>query len=193
MSEFDWNATGAPQPVTLYGADVLAKPCAEVVSFDARLRALVANMYASMYASHGVGIAANQIGVGLRIFTIDCPDDQGGRVIGHVVNPVYRVLDETPEDGEEGCLSLPGGRAAFPRPAVSEVTGVDVYGDPVRYEGRGYAARCLQHETDHLDGHLFIDRLTEAERLRVLGEHRAELGRATSALQSPASPFVSAR
>ncbi|PUA82077.1 peptide deformylase [Nocardioides currus] len=187
MSDFDPRHGGAAQPITTYGADVLARPCREVTSFTKQLQALVTNMFATMYASQGVGVAANQVGVGRRIFVIDCPDSEGERVIGHVVNPVYRALDETLVEGSEGCLSVPGPRATFSRPAVAEVTGFDVYGDPVRFEATGYAARCLQHETDHLDGTLYIDRISEVERARVLAELEG------MRVEAPASPFGGAR
>ena len=181
----DWTATGSPRPITVLGAPVLANPCAEVTVFDDELRTLVADMFASMYDSGGVGLAANQIGVGLRVFVIDCPfvrgDEGAERLVGHVVNPVLRILDETPSDGGEGCLSVPGPRAELPRASLAEVTGVDVDGNPVRLEGPGLAARCLQHETDHLEGHLYVERLSRREQVRVLEEFRAA--------QLEASPF----
>ena len=185
MSDFDPRSGGVPQPITVHGADVLARPCREVASFTPQLRALVTNMFATMYASQGVGVAANQVGVGRRLFVIDCPDAEGERIIGHVINPVYRVLDETPVEGSEGCLSVPGPRATFTRPAVAEVTGVDAYGEPVHLTATGYAARCLQHETDHLDGLLYLDRISELDRARVLAEYEG-----MSLEDSPAgSPF----
>ena len=183
-SDADWIEHGAPQPITTYGADVLARPCREVTSFGPALRALVGNMVASMYASKGVGVAANQVGVGLRVFVMDCHDEDGERVVAQVVNPVYRVLDETMAEGSEGCLSVPGPRATFTRPAVAEVTGFDVHGEPVRVEATGYAARCLQHETDHLDGRLFIDHLGDDARARVLGEYDASRTSADRAAQA---------
>ncbi len=173
----DWTATGTPRPISVMGAQVLASRCAEVTVFDDDLRTLVADMFASMYDAGGVGLAANQIGVGLRIFVIDCPFVRGAeeaeRLVGHVVNPVLRILDETPSDGGEGCLSLPGPRAELPRAVLAEVTGVDVEGQPVRLEGPGLAARCLQHETDHLDGHLYVERLSRLEQRRVIEEYHA--------------------
>ena len=173
----DWTETGTARPITVMGAAVLAEPCAEVTTFDDDLRALVADMFASMYAAGGVGLAANQIGVGLRIFVIDCPfvrgEEGAERLVGHVVNPVLRILDETPADGGEGCLSVPGPRVELPRAALAEVTGVDVEGNPVRLEGPGLAARCLQHETDHLDGRLYLSRLSRREQVRVTEEFRA--------------------
>ena len=174
----DLTSGGTPRPITIMGAPVLASPCAEVTVFDDELEALVRDMFASMYEAGGVGLAANQIGVDARIFVIDCPfvrgEEGAERLVGHVVNPVLRILDETPSLGGEGCLSVPGPRAELPRAARAEVTGVDVKGNPVRLEGPDLAARCLQHETDHLDGRLYVSRLSRAEQVRVTEEFQAE-------------------
>lgn len=174
----DLTTGGTARPITVMGAEVLANPCAEVTVFDDELKSLVRDMFASMYDAGGVGLAANQIGVGLRIFVIDCPFVRGlegvERLVGHVVNPVLTILDDTPTDGGEGCLSVPGPRAELPRAARAEVTGVDVDGKPVRLEGPDLAARCLQHETDHLDGRLYVSRLSRAEQVRVTEEFQAE-------------------
>ncbi|OLT12406.1 peptide deformylase [Pseudonocardia sp. CNS-139] len=170
--------TGSARAITMHGQDVLHRPCAPVTVFDAALAALVEDMFASMYAAEGVGLAANQIGVDARIFVIDCPDldtgaDTGGRTVGHVVNPVLQLpppgLGETLVR-DEGCLSVPGVHAALERSAAATVTGVDVHGAPVTIRGRGLVARCLQHECDHLDGLLYVDRLPAQRRLRLLTE-----------------------
>ena len=167
---------GVARPIVTYGSNpVLHRRCAEVTAFDDGLRRLVLDMFASMEAADGVGLAANQIGVDARVFVIDCPDAEGQDVVGYVVNPVLTVLE--PADGEpavevteEGCLSVPGPYAELERAFRARVEGVDVHGDPVSIEATGMAARCLQHEMDHLDGTVYVDLLTEAHRERLLAE-----------------------
>jgi peptide deformylase len=154
---------------------VLHRACAPVTEFDDALRRLVLDMFASMEAADGVGLAANQIGVDARIFVIDCPDAAGDDVVGYVVNPVLTLLP--PLDGEpaeevteEGCLSVPGPYAELPRAFRARVDGVDVGGRPVSIEATGMAARCLQHEVDHLEGTVYVDRLPAELRERLLAE-----------------------
>ena len=167
--------TGVVHPVTTYGTPVLHRRCTPVTAFDGDLVQLVADMFASMAAADGVGLAANQIGVDARVFVVDCHDEDGEEsgehVVGHVVNPVLqlptgrrRKLDL---DGE-GCLSVPGEYADLARPDTCTVTGVDVHGDPVTFVGTGLLARCLQHETDHLEGVVYVDRLAAGERAQIL-------------------------
>lgn len=161
---------GTARPITCCGQAVLHRPCASVTSFDTMLAALVDDMFASMYAARGVGLAANQIGVGLRVFVYDCPDGTGDRCSGHVVNPVLRIPAAlaAPETELEGCLSVPGQHAEVTRPGLATVTGADVRGRPVTVTGAGALARCLQHECDHLDGIMYLDRLPAAERAAIL-------------------------
>ncbi|OLF09388.1 peptide deformylase [Actinophytocola xinjiangensis] len=169
----------AVRPIRIAGDPVLHHPVRRVENFDDDLRALVEDMFETMAAAHGVGLAANQIGVDLRLFVYDCPDDDGVQHRGLVVNPVLETsgLPETmpdPDDDFEGCLSVPG--EAFPtgRADWAKVTGQDVDGSPVEVEGTGYFARCLQHETDHLDGLLYLNRLVgrhAREAKRVLKRH----------------------
>ncbi|MGY0056587.1 peptide deformylase [Streptomyces sp. LZ34] len=159
---------GLVRPMRLLGDPVLAMPCEEVTVFDAALVRLVEDMYATMYAAQGVGLAANQVGVGLRVFVHDCPDDEDRRHLGHVVNPRLVEVGGVTVRGPEGCLSLPGIEAGTPRHDHAVVEGVTVTGEPVRVEGTGFFARCLQHECDHLDGRLFTDRLTGLRRRRAL-------------------------
>ena len=162
---------GTARQITMYGDPVLHRRCDEVTSFDGELRQLVDDMFASMAEADGVGLAANQVGVSLRVFVFDCPDADDNRVVGHVCNPVLQLpngKDRVLDMSDEGCLSVPGEYAQLGRPDFAAVTGVDVDGKPVRYEGGGLLARCLQHETDHLDGIVFVDRLPRRARKKVL-------------------------
>ncbi|MER7168591.1 peptide deformylase [Micromonospora sp. NPDC000207] len=163
------TSTGTPRPITRYGAPVLHHRCAEVTVFDDDLARLVADMYASMYAARGVGLAANQIGVGARIFVVDCADATGTHTVAAVVNPVLHLPEarELVAD-EEGCLSVPGQHAEMTRSATAAVTGFDLRGEPIRLEGSGTLARCFQHEVDHLDGLVYVDRLPAKQRKRIL-------------------------
>ena len=170
---------GVPRPVTVYRTAVLHHPCRPVTSFDEDLKQLVADMFASMARSRGVGLAANQIGVDARVFVYDCPDGNDEYQAGCVVNPTVFVPegDVETEAGREGCLSLPGPFAMVARPTVAYVIGQDLDGREIRVDGTGVLARCLQHETDHLNGTVYIDRLDEEARSAVLTE-LAELTRA---------------
>jgi peptide deformylase len=167
---------GKPRPIVTYGSDpVLHRSCAPVTVFDEALRRLVLDMFASMHAADGVGLAANQIGVDARIFVIDCPDAEGEEVVGYAVNPVLSLpgpVGDEPADEvtEEGCLSVPGPYAELPRAFRARVDGVDVRGERVIIEATGMAARCLQHEVDHLAGTLYVDRLPEQQRDQLLAE-----------------------
>ncbi|MGY2127120.1 peptide deformylase [Blastococcus sp. SYSU DS0617] len=167
---------GVARPIVTYGSNpVLHRPCAPVTEFDRALRHLLLDMFASMAAADGVGLAANQIGVDARIFVIDCPDAAGEDVVGYAINPTLTILPAEGEDPaeevtEEGCLSVPGPYAELPRAFRARVDGVDVHGDPVSIEATGMAARCLQHEVDHLEGIVYVDRLPEDVRERLLAE-----------------------
>jgi len=146
------------RPIRLFGDPVLRTPAEPVVDFDAELRNLVRDLTETMLEAPGVGLAAPQIGVGLRVFTYHVDDEPG-----HLVNPVLALSGEEETD-DEGCLSLPG--LQFPTPRAQQVVarGFNMYGDPVTIEGTELLARCVQHETDHLDGILFIDRLDKKQR-----------------------------
>ncbi|MDX6345311.1 MAG: peptide deformylase [Streptomyces sp.] len=165
------RARGTVRPITVVGNPVLHHACRTVTEFDADLAQLIDDMFASQRAAEGVGLAANQIGVDLRVFVYDCPDDNGVRHTGHIVNP---VLDELPlearvlDDGNEGCLSVPGAYAELPRPDYASVQGQDMHGNPIAVQGTGFFARCLQHETDHLNGYLYLDRLSKRDRKDAL-------------------------
>lgn len=144
------------------GDPVLRTRAAEVTDFDTELRTLVRDLTESMLDAPGVGLAAPQLGVGLRVFTYHVDG-----VTGYVVNPVLK-LDGDLEEVEEGCLSIPGLTALPARAPRAVATGFDQHGEPVRIEGTALLAQCFQHETDHLDGVLFIDRLDTDERRRAL-------------------------
>ncbi|WP_284749600.1 peptide deformylase [Amycolatopsis sp. RTGN1] len=151
-------------PIVIAGEPVLHQPTREITEFDEKLRTLTDDMFETMYAAEGVGLAANQIGLDLRVFVYDCPDDEGVRHKGLVVNPKLETseIPETmpdPDDDWEGCLSAPGESYPTGRAKWAKVTGSDLDGNPIEVEGTGYFARCLQHETDHLDGFIYLDRL----------------------------------
>lgn len=154
------------RPIRLFGDPVLRTPADPVVTFDQALRALVADLEDTVREPGRAGVAAPQIGVGLRVFSYHV-----GGVVGHLVNPVLTGHDGA-QDDEEGCLSLPG--MAFPTPRAWAVTatGVDRHGEPVTIEATGFLARALQHETDHLDGRLYIDTLRGDTRRQALRELR---------------------
>ena len=146
------------RPIRLFGDPVLRTPAEPVTDFDLELRNLVKDLTETMVDAPGVGLAAPQIGVSLRVFTYHVGDEPG-----HLINPVLG-LDGEQEEDDEACLSLPG--LVFPTPRAPRVvaTGFNMYGDPVTIEGSELLARCVQHETDHLDGILFIDRLDKKQR-----------------------------
>ncbi|MEV4178132.1 peptide deformylase [Nonomuraea sp. NPDC049709] len=149
----------AIQSIRLFGDPVLRTPAAPVVDFDKELRKLVKDLTDTMMDAPGAGLAAPQIGVGLRVFTYYV-DDQ----LGHLINPDLDLSPELDEEGEEGCLSFPGLSFPTPRAVRAVAKGFDMYGEPVTLEGTDLMARCFQHETDHLDGILFIDRMDPKQR-----------------------------
>ena len=154
---------GAVRPMTRWGTPVMHRPQADVTAYDDDLRTLVADMVATMYAADGVGLAACQVGVDLRVFVFDCPDDSGDHTVGVVCNPVVTLpegKDRNLEEVEEGCLSFPGAFIECARPDFARVRGTGLDGEPVTYEGGGLLARCLQHETDHTRGTVFGDRIS---------------------------------
>lgn len=151
------RAHGTVRPIRFLGDPVLRTECDPVRSFDSALERLVDDMFASMYAAHGQGLAANQIGVSSQVFVYDCVDDTGRRHVGHVVNPVLVAEDGGQVVDDEGCLSVPGLYFPTPRHAHAIVEGVDSKGRPVRIEATGNYARCMQHEVYHLRGGVYID------------------------------------
>jgi peptide deformylase len=150
----------AIQPIRLFGDPVLRQRAAEVVDFDKELRRLVEDLTDTMLDAPGAGLAAPQIGVGLRVFTWHIEGE-----VGHLVNPILDLSEET-QDGPEGCLSIPGLSIDCRRALSVVAKGFDMHGEPVTIEGSDLLARALQHETDHLDGVLFVDRL-DAERRKL--------------------------
>ncbi len=152
--------------IRIVGDPVLRTPCAPITTIDERVRTLVADLLETVDAEGRAGLAANQIGVGLRAFSWNVDD------VGYVLNPrIVELSEDQLQDGDEGCLSVP--RLWFPtqRAWYARVEGIDLDGNPVVVEGEGLMARCLQHEVDHLDGMLYLDRLdkeTRKEAMRAL-------------------------
>ena len=154
------------QPIRLFGDPVLLTPAANVVDFDKELRNLVADLTDTMLEAPGAGLAAPQIGVSLRVFVWDVDDE-----LGHLINPTLDLSDDL-QDGEEGCLSFPDLRYPTPRAMRVVAKGFNMHGDPITVEGSELLARAIQHETDHLDGIVFIDRLSSADRKLAMRQIR---------------------
>jgi peptide deformylase len=155
------------QPIRLFGDPVLRTPADPVVDFDKELRNLVRDLTQTLLDDGGAGLAAPQIGVGLRVFAFDVDE-----TVGHLINPELSFPDDEEQDGPEGCLSIPGIYVDTKRRLNVVATGLNEYGDPVRLIGSGMMARCCQHETDHLDGVLFLDRLDQASRKAAMRQIR---------------------
>ncbi len=151
------------RPIVKHGERVLQTPAQPVTQFDESLHILVNAMLQTMYAAPGIGLAAPQIDVPLRVCVIDLTVGKRGGEVITLVNPVFVERDGMQLE-EEGCLSVPGFQATVPRPSRVVVKGQDVYGKEVVVEGTGLLARALQHEVDHLDGRLFLDRLRALQR-----------------------------
>ncbi|MFZ5852729.1 MAG: peptide deformylase [Actinomycetota bacterium] len=149
-------------PIRLFGDPVLRTPAEPVVDFDRELRSLIRDLTETMLDAPGLGLAAPQIGVSLRVFTYDVDG-----TVGHLVNPRLDLGGEE-EEGPEGCLSFPGLSYDTRRARQVVARGQDMYGEPVTLTGTDLLARCVQHETDHLDGILFIDRLDREQRKLAL-------------------------
>ncbi|MFD8208411.1 peptide deformylase [Streptomyces sp. NPDC059695] len=162
---------GTSRPITVVGNPVLHRECKDVTEFGDELAQLIDDMFASQKTAEGVGLAANQIGVDQKVFVYDCMDDEGVRHVGHVVNPVLQELPAEQrhlDESNEGCLSVPTAYAELARPDYAVVHGQDSQGNPIKVRGTGYFARCLQHETDHLYGFLYIDKLSKRDRKDAL-------------------------
>ncbi len=153
----------AVRPVRIYGDPVLRQKSAEVAAVDDSVRQLVADMRETMKAYNGVGLAANQVGVAQRVLVVDVPVDDERRAAFAMVNPVIETRSGT-EVGEEGCLSMPGIYEEVTRALDVKVRALDEQGREYTLEASGYLARAIQHEVDHLDGVLFVDRLSALKR-----------------------------
>ena len=167
---------GTVRPITRWGTPVMHRPQARVTSYDESLRALAADMVATMYAADGVGLAACQVGEDVAMFVFDCPDDDDVRTVGVVCNPEVTLPeggDRALDEADEGCLSFPGAFVECARPDRASVTGTGLDGEPVAFEGDGLLARCLQHETDHTRGTVFGDRVPTKARKKLQKAHDA--------------------
>ena len=156
------------RPIVISGEPVLHRAAALVTEFDDTLRTLVDDMYETNVAANGVGLAAPQIGVGLRVFIWKMANDDGVPEQGHVINPTVttsRIPQERPDPHEEteGCLSVPGEAFPLKRADSAHVIGLDVDGNRVEFDATGWFARCMQHEYDHLNGTLYVDRLDDRQ------------------------------
>ena len=179
------------QEIRYFGDPVLTTPASEVVDFDKELRILVKDLTDTMLDAPGAGLAAPQIGVSLRVFVWDVDE-----TLGHLINPTLTLSDEM-QDGEEGCLSFPELRYETPRAMRAVAKGFNMYGEPITVEGSEFLARALQHETDHLNGILFIDKLSTEDRKLAMKEIResewfnlaSEKGQAIQVKDSPHSIF----
>ena len=179
------------QRIRHFGDPVLTSPASEVIDFDKELRKLVKDLTETMLDAPGAGLAAPQIGVPLRVFVWDVDE-----TIGHLINPTLDLSAEM-QEGDEGCLSFPDLLYPTPRAMRAVAKGFTMHGEPIIVEGTELLARALQHEADHLDGILFIDRLSEADRKLAMKEIResewfgivSESGNSPSIKVSPHSPF----
>lgn len=165
---------GSVRAMTRWGTPVMHSPQRRVTTYDDELRALVADMVATMYAAEGVGLAACQIGVDLAVVVFDCPDEDGRHTLGVICNPVVTLpegKDRVLDVAEEGCLSLPGAFVECARPDWASVTGTGLDGEEVTFAGDGLLARCLQHETDHTMGTVFGDRISDRNRKKLTKQH----------------------
>ncbi len=176
----------AIQPIRLFGDPVLRTVAEPVTTFDKELRQLVADLSETMLDAPGVGLAAPQIGVALRVFTYHVDGE-----LGHLINPDLDLSADI-QDGEEGCLSLPGLSYDCRRALGVVAKGMNMHGEPVVIEGSDLLARCIQHETDHLDGVLFIDRLDREARkaaMKTIREAEWAGGQAPAVKLSPHPMF----
>ena len=146
------------RPIVRYGADVLHQPAAPVEAVTSEIQALIDDMIQTMYTAPGVGLAAPQVGVGVRIFVCDITVGRSAGELLAFINPSFVERDGMQLE-EEGCLSAPGFNATVARPSRAVLKGLDRNGEEQTVEATGLLARCFQHEMDHLDGMIFIDRL----------------------------------
>lgn len=169
MSE-DLTTGGHVRPITRWGTPVMHETTRPVTEFGDELHELVRDMFATMRAAEGVGLAATQVGIGVSVFIYECPDANDRVQRGVVCNPVVelpRGKDRNLDITEEGCLSWPGGYSGVPRPDKAICRGQDAYGEEIELLGTGLLARCFQHETDHLNGTVFGDRISDRSRRKL--------------------------
>jgi peptide deformylase len=172
------------RPIRILGDAVLRSVCGEVESFDGGLVSLVADLEETVASPGRAGLAANQIGVVRRVFSWHIDGE-----VGHLVNPVIEIEEGDQEDeGEEGCLSIPGLFYPCPRAEFVRARGFDQHGAAVVVEGHGLMARCIQHEVDHLNGRLFIDRLSGAVRKQAMRDLR-QLSASGESQSAPSEPL----
>jgi peptide deformylase len=165
-----YDARVTTRHVRLFGDPVLRQRAPEVTDFDRQLQSLVKDLDDTLYEQRGTGLAATQLGVLQRVFVWHTPE-----VEGHIVNPVLEFPDKEEQDGPEGCLSIPGLYFDTKRRLNVVAKGFDMHGQPVQVVGTELLARALQHETDHLDGVLFIDHLdTESRRAAMKAIREAD-------------------
>jgi peptide deformylase len=179
----------AVRPIRLFGDPVLRTSAEPVVDFDRELRRLVGDLTDTMHDAPGAGLAAPQLGVGLRVFVYDVEG-----IVGHLVNPVLSLSDDEQLD-DEGCLSIPGLKFPCRRARSVVATGFDMHGEPSVIEGSDLLARCMQHETDHLDGVIFVDRLDREQHKAAMRAIREAdwYGDAVRVRTSPHATFGQAR
>jgi len=173
----EWADRGHIRRITTWDEPIMRAPTRPVTDFGPELQQLVADMFATMKAADGVGLAAPQVGVDLSLFVYNCPDEDNHLNSGVVCNPVVELpegKDRSLDATQEGCLSWPGAYELLARPDKADCHGFDELGHPVVIHGSGMLARCLQHETDHLVGTVFGDRLSSRSR-RALNEERERL------------------
>lgn len=156
--------------IEMLGSEVLRRRADEVAGPDPELDRLIESMFETMYDAQGIGLAAPQVGISRRVIVVDV--NEPDQVPFAMLNPVVVESSEERDRGEEGCLSIPGVTGVVERPLRVVVEGVDRRGEPLRIEADGMLARCLQHEIDHLDGVLFVDRLSPLKRRMVLAKWR---------------------
>lgn len=161
--------------IELLGSEVLRRKADDVDGPGEELDALIADMFETMYAEKGIGLAAPQIGLSKRLVVVDVNDEHGEEMGPFaLLNPRIVESGTALDKHEEGCLSIPGVTGVVERPWTVTVEGLTQKGEPVRIEAEGMLARCLQHEIDHLDGVLFIDRLSPLKRNMVLRKYRKQ-------------------
>lgn len=177
----------AVRKIEMLGSETLRQPAEEVAEVDDDLRTLIRDMFETMYEAEGIGLAAPQVGVSQRVIVVDVREEDSTPLV--LINPRIVESSSAKEKAEEGCLSIPGVASVVERPAEVIVEATTEEGEPIRIEADGLLGRCLQHEVDHLDGVLFIDRLSALKRNMVLKKYRnllAEQENTTPSRRSPA-------